>query len=136
MKSFRTISAIFFCLLVIFSSTSFMVGIHFCGGKAQDISFFSPADRCMNEKQIPPCHSHQTKRCCEDESIFHEGQELKTDIAKIQFSATWIAIDLAQPSILIAEVIPASRLAKIKFFNYDTPLRSYDLTIEHQVFLI
>jgi len=135
MKILKTISAIFLCLLVLFASTSFMVGIHFCGGNIQDISLFSPADKCMNEKQVPPCHKHMTKSCCEDESFFHEGQELKTDITKIQFSPL-VPTDIVQPLVLIAEVIPASPLAKVKFFNYDTPLRSYDLTVEHQVFLI
>lgn len=135
MKLFKTISAVFLCVLVLFASTSFMVGIHFCGGNVQDISFFSPADKCMNEKQIPPCHKHLSKSCCEDESFFHAGQELKTDIAKIQFSPL-LALNIVQPLILIAEVVPTSPFGKIKFFNYDTPLRSYDLTIEHQVFLI
>ena len=135
MKLVKTISAIFLCLLVLFASTSFMVGMHFCGGNVQDISLFSPADKCMNEKQVPPCHKHLSKPCCEDESFFHEGQDLKTAITKVQFSPV-VPVDVVQPLILIAEVIPSSQLAKVKFFNYDTPLRSCDLTVEHQVFLI
>ncbi|MEO5602035.1 MAG: hypothetical protein ABIR06_14035 [Cyclobacteriaceae bacterium] len=135
MKLFRDISITVFCLLVVFSSSSFMIGIHMCSGNIQDVALFTKAQSCANEKKMPPSHKHESKPCCEDESVIHEGQDVKSDISKLQLS-TVPAIDIDQPLVLIAEVIPSSYLARTKYYNYDPPLRSTDLTVSLQIFLI
>jgi hypothetical protein len=135
MKLFRTISIVAFCLLVVFSSSSFMIGIHLCSGNIQNVALFTKAQSCANEKKMPPCHKHESKPCCEDESVIHEGQDVKSDISKLQLSPVH-TIDIDQPLVLIAEVIPSSSLARTKYYNYDPPLRWTDITVEHQVFLI
>lgn len=112
-----------------------MIGIHLCGGSVQDIAVFSPAEKCATEETNPPCHMHQSMPCCQDQAVVHQGQELKTDITKIQLQPL-VPVEVVQPLVLLSEVIPGSPLARIKFFNYDTPLRSFDLTVEHQSFLI
>lgn len=135
MKIFRTISTIAFCLLVVFSSSSFMIGIHICSGNIQDVALFTKAQSCANEKKMPPCHKKESKPCCEDESVIHEGQDIKSDISKLQLSPVPV-IDIDQPLVLIAEVISSSSLARTKYYNYDPPLRSADLIVSFQVFLI
>lgn len=112
-----------------------MIGIHLCSGNIQDVALFTKAKSCANEKKVPPCHKQESKPCCEDEAVIHEGDDIKGDVSKLQLSAV-PAVDIDQPLILIAEVIPSSSLAKTKYYNYDPPLRWADITVEHQVFLI
>ena len=73
--------------------------------------------------------------CHEDEAVVHQGQELKLTLPKSSFKL-WFPLSSFNLWVLVSEVIPGSPLARIKFFNYDTPLRSFDLTVEHQSFLI
>jgi hypothetical protein len=135
MKTIRSISAVILAIMVLVSSTSFMVGMHFCGGEVQNIALFGKADSCQKEKALPPCHKHMKPACCEDEVVYHEASDFKGSIEHIHIIAP-TSIDIERSMILISEVIPASPIAQFKYYNYDPPLRSCDLTIEHQVFLI
>jgi hypothetical protein len=135
MKAFRTISAVMLALLVLFSSTSFMIGMHFCMGEVQNIALFTKADVCEKEQSMPPCHRHMKVPCCEDKTVVHKGDDFKASLASLQILAP-AAIDIEQPSILISEIIPSAPVSRIQYYQYDPPLRSCDLTVEHQVFLI
>ena len=135
MKVFRTISTIAFSLLVVFSSSSFMIGIHICCGNIQDVALFTNAQSCANKMKMPHCNKKESKPCCEDERVIHEGQEIRSDVSKLQLAPVPVA-DIDKPLVLIAEVIPSASFAKTKYYNYDPPLRSTDLTVSFQVFLI
>lgn len=134
MKLFRSILSIALALLVLISSTSFMVGMHFCGGHVQDIALFSKAEPCMMELKTPPCHK-QAEPCCDDETVVHKGQEFKAQAAQPHLLAP-SPIDIEQPQVLISEIIPSSAVSKVKYLNYDPPLPLQDLVVEHHVFLI
>jgi hypothetical protein len=134
MKLFRSISSIALALLVLLSSTSFMVGMHFCGGHVQDVALFTKAKPCMMEMKTPPCHK-QAEPCCADETIVHKGQEFKASAAQPHL-LTPTPIDIEQPSVLISVIIPSITISQTEYFNYDPPLRTQDLTVEHHVFLI
>ena len=136
MKAFRSIAAVLLGILVLVSSTSFMVGMHFCMGEVQNIAFLTKADGCEKEKKLPPCHRQTNAPCCEDETIIHDGDDLKASIAQIQIIAPAQDQDIELPLILVAEIIPSAPFSRIRYYNYDPPLRSWDLTVEHQVFLI
>ena len=135
MKAFRSISAVLLALLVLISSTSFMIGMHLCMGEVQNIALFTKAEGCEKEQSLPPCHRHTTAPCCEDETVIHKSDDLKASIAHMHV-AIQAPMDLEQPLILISEVIPAAPLSRFKYYSYDPPLRSCDLTVEHNVFLI
>ena len=45
MKPIRFISAVLLAIVVLVSSTSFMVGMHICMGEVQNIALFGKADR-------------------------------------------------------------------------------------------
>jgi len=135
MKKIRSISAVLLALLVLVSSTSFMIGMHFCMGEVQNIAFSSKADGCEKEQNLPPCHRHEKAPCCADETVVHKGDDFKASIAHIHTVAPF-PIDIEAPLILISEVIPSAPLSRIQYYNYDPPLRCWDLTVEHQVFLI
>lgn len=135
MKSFRNISILAMVFLVLLSSSNFMVGIHFCSDEIQNISFLTKADACEMERELPPCHRHLTAPCCEDETIVHEGEELKNTASTLHTAAP-VAMDLTDLQVIIAEVIPAAPFAHTSFYLYDPPLRWDDITISNQVFLI
>jgi hypothetical protein len=135
MKAIRTISAVLFSLLVLVSSTSFMVGFHICMGEVENIALFNKAEGCEKEKSLPPCHKHMKPACCEDETFIHEGDDFKASVQHIHIVAA-PPIDLEHPPVLIAEVIPTAEIAKTQYFDYDPPLRTSDLTVSLHVFLI
>ena len=135
MKVIRSISAVLLAILVLVSSTSFMIGMHFCMGEVQNIALFGKADSCQKEKALPACHKHMKPACCEDETVFHEGTHFKACVEHIHIVAP-APIDIEQPLVVISEVIPAAPIASIRYYQYDPPLRTCDLTVEHQVFLI
>jgi hypothetical protein len=135
MKAIRSISALLLALLVLVSSTSFMVGMHICMGEVQKIALFGKADSCHAETSSPKCHKHMKPACCQDEVVYHEGTDFNTSIGHINIMAP-VPMDMHLPTVVISEVIPVSPIARTPYYNYDPPLRSCDLTVEHQAFLI
>jgi hypothetical protein len=135
MKLFRAISSILLAFLVLVSSTSFMVGIHLCAGEVQNVALFAKAEGCEMEKSQPPCHRHMKAPCCEDETVIHSSDDVKSSVFHVNIMAP-APVDMDQPLVLISEVIPTAPFSRIKYYNYDPPLRSYDITVEQQVFLI
>jgi hypothetical protein len=135
MKVIRTISAILLALLVLVTSTSFMVGMHLCQGEVQNVALFSKAEACEKEQSLPPCHRHTKAPCCEDETIVHRGDDFKSSPDQFHLSAP-LLVNMEQAIILIAEIIPSGPGSSSQFYNYDPPLPSHDLTVEHRVFLI
>lgn len=134
MKQIRLILSLAFAFLVLFSSSSFTVGFHRCGGHILNIALFSKAEGCDMEQRIPPCHRLMSKPCCEDETIFHEGDDFKVSSTDITFSSP--ASDIDVPTVLLAEVVPSVLVSHLPYYNYYPPLRSDDLTVSYQVFLI
>lgn len=112
-----------------------MVGIHLCAGEVQNIALFTKAAGCEKEKNLPPCHKHESAPCCDDETIIHKGEGFKASIAHITISSAPV-LDFELPVVVISEVIPSAPISQTQYYNYDPPLRSYDLTVSHQVFLI
>ena len=135
MKVIHSISTALLAILVLVSSTSFMVGMHICGGELQNVALFGKAESCQKEKALPACHKHMRPACCEDELVYHEGTDFNGSIEHIHIVAP-APMDIELPMIFISEVIPASPTARIQYYNYDPPLRTCDLTVDHQVFLI
>jgi hypothetical protein len=135
MKALRTISVIALALLVLLSSTSFMVGMHFCQGKVKNIALFAKADGCEREQKLPPCHRPTKAPCCEDTNLTHDGDDFNVSIEQMHI-VTPALIELEQPIVLISEIIPCAPISRTQHYNYDPPLRCCDLTVEHHVFLI
>ncbi|HYF67586.1 MAG TPA: hypothetical protein VD884_05585 [Ohtaekwangia sp.] len=135
MKYLKTIAVFALALLVLVSSSSFMVGIHFCQGEIKNVSFFSAAPACEKEQNLPPCHRHEKKSCCDDETIVHEGQDFKASVTDFAlFSAP--ALDIVSPVLLISLDLPGAPDLTFPFYAYDPPALSYDRTLSHRVLLI
>lgn len=134
-KTIRTISAILLATLVLVSSTSFVVGIHVCMGEISDVALLTKATKCAMETNVPPCHRKMKSSCCEDETIIHNAGDVKASLTQIHVPDL-AATTIDQPLVLISEIIPSTPGAHTRFYHYDPPLRSFDLTVEHQSFII
>jgi hypothetical protein len=134
-KTLRTISSLLLALLVLASSTRFVVGVHLCGGRVDNVAFLEKASPCPMEQKMPPCH-HQKSSCCDDTLITHDAQELKNDITHLDFTAHAVPFVIQYP-ILIAEIIPAITDATTSSFRlYDPPPLHDDRPATLQVFRI
>jgi hypothetical protein len=76
MTFYRRILLLTLTLLLLVSTTGISVGLHLCGGKVRDLSFFGQAADCpMEQKQLPPCHEapqdqqSPEKKCCEQHQL-------------------------------------------------------------------
>lgn len=135
MKVLRTISAISFAILVLLSSTSFMVGLHFCMGEIQEIALFSKAEGCEMEKALPPCHKHQKAACCDDQIVFHEASDFKSSVENLEFTAP-VALLTSHQFILIAQIVPTNNAEEHFLRGYDPPLPDTDITVKYCTFVI
>src|SRR6476659_2262852 len=108
MKLIRSISAIILALLVLFSSSSFIVGIHWCGGHVQDFALFTKAEVCPMERNFPPCHKPIKNNCCEDQTVVHEGSGFKASANVISVETQFVAEASLPSLVVISEIVPES----------------------------
>jgi hypothetical protein len=136
MKLVRAISAIILAFLVLMSSTSFMVGMHFCMEEVKSVAIFSKAEQCPKHQQKDPvCPAHKKSDCCKDEAYVHEGDDFKNSVSNTELSDPSFTI-VSTPFVFVSEVVPSSGLNHDSFIQYDPPLYSCDLTVSLGVFLI
>ena len=90
MKVFAFKTGVFFlALLLLFSSTSFSVSKHFCGGEVVSISYYLAAEGCGIEPQKDMCPadlqiSHVSKTsCCSEETKVLQGSDFLEKTTKI-----------------------------------------------------
>jgi hypothetical protein len=135
MKFLKTISVFAMAFLVLVSSSSFMVDIHLCKDKIWDMGLFSKAVDCEMTKKLPPCHKQMLASCCDDETIVHEGEGFNASASDITVAVP-TALDVSLPDVILSVIVPSIPFLHPDYCNYDPPLRSYDLTVSHSVFLI
>jgi hypothetical protein len=134
MKATRRISILSLSLLVLFSSTSFMVGIHRCGGSVQNVALFHKAEGCAMERR-PPCHRQQPRNCCEDQTINYQSQDFSANATSLAISSP-AAVEFTASLIVLSEIIPSRNNTTPFYRDYDPPLPPVDRIVALQVFLI
>tara|TARA_R110002049_G_C9167366_1_gene561575 strand:- start:5164 stop:5577 length:414 start_codon:yes stop_codon:yes gene_type:complete len=87
--------AVFMAFVVLMTTMSFSVEMHFCGDTLVDTSLFNKVDGCgmeMNKSLTEGC-SISKKNCCDEEKMFVGGQdELRVSVDKIsQQQQTFLA---------------------------------------------
>jgi hypothetical protein len=133
-KTLRSILSLLFALLVFMSSTSFMVGIHHCGGEIREVAVLEKADGCGHQ-ELPPCHRKLMQNCCKDDVVKYDGQGFE-QLVKVDLSSATTGMIVDLPPVLISIVVPEEQAAPVNFHDYPIPIRSVDLTITHHEFLI
>ena len=74
--------------VVLFSTMSFTMNMHYCGGALVETAIFQKAKGCGMEMEKPAIEgcSITKKNCCDDKQLAIEGQdELQLQIDKITF---------------------------------------------------
>lgn len=137
-KIISNIAIFFLTALVLFSSVSFTVEKHLCGGQVYSESFFGKAEQCgMDDDACDLAAnnpSYSKKSCCEDEiqfingSIFEKVPTLKLNNKQQQYLSIFVLID----TVLFSQKENKSTLFK----NYFPPPNTHNFNILYQVFRI
>lgn len=135
MKLFHTISSLLLAALVLMASSSFYVGVHYCGGTVKEVAFLNKADGCGHQ-QLPPCHRKAMEGCCDDEQLIHESQDINGATVKILLPVL-SSTDVIHNTLVVAEIIPTAYVFPTSYFTDHPPaLSGHDIIISIQSFLI
>lgn len=134
MNLVRTFGAGLLAALVLVASTNFYVAIHTCGGDVKAVSLLHETDGCGHSK-LPPCHRAMMKDCCDDQQIEHPAQDLKKDVPPVTLPVA-SSVDIIHTPVVLAELIPSSTNTFSSLTPYRPPVRTINITVLHEVFLI
>ena len=87
-KVFHKIMSLFLAFVVLFSTMSFTVNMHYCGDTLAETAIFHKAEGCGMEMDQPSTEGCDIakKNCCNDEQLVINGQdELQLQVDKISF---------------------------------------------------
>ena len=138
MKSFfhKTIS-LALATVVLFTTMSFTVDIHYCGDDLVDFSMFHNAKTCGMEKQKSEndCHNEvQDDSCCSDKQIVVEGQdEIKASFDTLSLEQQTFVATFFYTYINLFDVLDTSI---VPFRDYKPPLLIRDIQKLHETYLI
>ncbi|MCM5662758.1 HYC_CC_PP family protein [Galbibacter mesophilus] len=97
-RVFQKIVSVVMALVVMFTTMSFTLDLHYCGDALVDYSFFTKPESCGMDKVLPATNCENTtmskKSCCSDQKIVKEGQDdLKTAFNTLTFEQhTFVAV--------------------------------------------
>lgn len=123
--------------LVLFTTMSFTIDMHYCGDHLVDFSLFDKVKTCGMEKQIPTkdCGNELTeKSCCSELQIVMEGQD------DLKFS--YDTLNLEQQVFVAAFFYSYINLFEgldeniIPFKDYNPPFLIRDIQKLHETYLI
>ena len=74
---FHKISSVLMACVVLFSTMSFTVNMHYCGDTLVETAIFQAAEGCGMEVEIPSTEGCSIAKinCCDDKQLVIEGQE-------------------------------------------------------------
>jgi hypothetical protein len=121
--------AFFLALLLLFSTLSFTLDMHFCGGSLVDYGFYHQADDCGMSMD------GDAMDCCDDVELHVQGQD---DLASSpdtisELPEVFFQELLYSYVVLLVEDLPESF---IPFKEYSPPRLIPDISVRDQVFLI
>ncbi|MGV3502748.1 MAG: HYC_CC_PP family protein [Adhaeribacter sp.] len=144
MKLYRRILLLTLTLLLLVSSTGISVGLHVCGGKVQDLTFFGQQASCpMEEAQqpLPPCHPPKhakplKENCCQQHQLSVSPLE---EAARHQPQALVKATDLkilAAVQVFLQHYLVPAAGATPAYALYLSPPIARDIPVLVQSFLL
>lgn len=87
-KIIHKILSILMTFVLLFSTMSFSINMHYCGGNLVETAFFHKTKGCGMEMEKPEnsdC-SINKKNCCDEKQLIHDGQdEVQKSVDKISF---------------------------------------------------
>jgi len=95
--------------VVLFSTMSFTVDMHYCGGTLVDTAIFQKVKSCGMEMQTPSNTDEcaiTKKNCCSDQQITMDGQkELKINFDSLSFQQQQFVISFGHTYINLFETV-------------------------------
>ena len=136
MKLFKSLASSLLAFLVLVSSSSFMVTMHFCGGHVQSFSLIEKAAPCVLEVEQAPCHKRMAIKkstCCDDKEVAFEGKNFSNKVHSLSPN-TSLSIAVL-PLIIEVVQINTARIAS-NHNSYKPPIVDRDIPVLIQSFLI
>jgi hypothetical protein len=131
--------SVFMALLLLFSTLSFSMDMHFCGDHLVDFSLFDKADSCGMMSAASPASKDCAMididmDCCSDVQILIEGQEdFKVSFDQLTFGQQVFLTSLVYPCLNLFEEASSSSPGE---WEYAPPPLIRDVQVLHQTFLI
>jgi hypothetical protein len=136
---FRKIASIAMAFIVLFSTMSFSVDMHYCGDHLVDFSLFDKVDTCVMKaektKSSSECAVMEMEMdCCSDVEIIIEGQDdVKVTFDQFTFEQQVFITSFVYSYINLFEGFDKN---VIPFKDYSPPPLIRDIHILDQTFLI
>lgn len=134
---FHKTFALFMTTLVLFSTMSFTVDMHFCGDMMVDYAIVHSATTCGMEHEPTQnsCENAvQDNSCCTDKQLVIEGQnEIKATFHTLSFEQQVFLTTFCHSYIYVFDVLDTNI---IPFRDYKPPLLIRDIQKLHETYLI
>jgi hypothetical protein len=130
--------ALFMAAVVLMTTMSFTVDMHYCGDTLVDFSFVKQAETCGMDIIQPTtdCKNPMMseKSCCSDQQLIIEGQDdLKQDFTQLSFDEQIFVASFIYSYISLFEETESK---EISITDHSPPFIRQDLQVLHQTFLI
>lgn len=130
-------------LLILVSTVGFAVSAHLCGGKVQNVAFFSKAKTCeAHVEKLPTCHKEDSSEnnaeknsCCEEFYLVQQAQEYETQVSFLKE----LKPDLKLVVLVVQFVeshVPVYNYSFSFYTQYSPPLIKRDIPVLVQSFLL
>lgn len=139
MKFLRSIVSVSLALMVLVSSSSFVVNMHFCGGQIQSVTLIEEAAPCPMEVNLPPCHRNMAKQmndCCEDGHLAFEGKDFNYSFKALNEVVVLAAGFVAELPFIMEVIQVNEALTASNYIPYKPPIVERDIPVLVQSFLI
>jgi len=130
--------AVFMAAVVLMTTMSFSVAMHYCGDTLVDFSFVQQAETCGMEKaqDTSACDNDalSQKSCCTDKQLIKEGtNDLKVSFDKLTFEQQVFVASFTYAYISLFE---GTESTEVPFTDYSPPFVKRNVQVLHQTFLI
>lgn len=124
--------------VVLFTTMSFAVDMHYCGDTLVDFSFIQQVGSCGMEEMptVANCENSSIteKSCCKDQQLIKQGKDdLKISFEQLSFQQQIFVASLTYSYISIFEGTESN---VVPFVAYPPPFIERDVQVLHQTFLI
>ena len=139
LEFFRKIGSVAMALIVLFSTMSFSVDMHYCGDHLVDFNFFEKVDGCLMNVDILNSGSEcsiekMDMDCCSDVQFSQDGQDdLKITFDHISFDQQLFLTSFVYSYVNLFEGFDKNI---VPFGDYSPPPLIRDIHILDQTFLI
>ncbi|RTE54280.1 hypothetical protein EHW67_03680 [Arenibacter aquaticus] len=130
--------AIFMAAVVLMTTMSFTIDMHYCGDSLVDFSFVQKVKTCGMEKaQATTSCENPTlseKTCCTDKQVVKEGKDdLKVSFDQLTLEQQFFVASFTYSYLSLFEGIESN---DVPFIDYPPPFVKRDVQVLHQTFLI